>query len=161
MLVVDDNCINRTLASGFLEIWQIETVLATDGTEAQCLVEEGRRFDPVLMELQVPIMDGIVVTVKIRHSRKSASCLHRAGYRFWRTRPKLLDPATCSCDNSDSTTCFISLSVRTSSNPCVEMVSATDTAIAMGCLRTGERCKRLAALRERPLLAAWGGTLAK
>lgn len=66
VLVVDDNHVNRSLAAGWLEALEIETVLATDGAEAVRLVEEGGQFDLVLMDLQMPVMDGIAATARIR-----------------------------------------------------------------------------------------------
>jgi CheY-like chemotaxis protein len=71
VLVVDDNCINRSQAAGLLEVWKVETVLATDGAEALRLIKGGCAFDLVLMDLQMPVMDGIAATAKIRQFEES------------------------------------------------------------------------------------------
>jgi CheY-like chemotaxis protein len=66
VLVVDDNAVNRELASSLLEWWGIEAVLAADGAEAVQLVVGGGVFDLVLMDIQMPVMDGLAASRFIR-----------------------------------------------------------------------------------------------
>jgi two-component system, sensor histidine kinase and response regulator len=65
VLVVDDNLINREVASAMLEELSCRVVVAEDGRAA---VEHGRtsRFDVILMDCQMPVMDGYEATAAIR-----------------------------------------------------------------------------------------------
>jgi len=65
VLVVDDNVINREVASAMLEELGCSVVIAEDGRVA---VEHARtsRFDVILMDCQMPVMDGYAATGAIR-----------------------------------------------------------------------------------------------
>ena len=67
LLVVEDNLMNQTYIGSLLTKWKIPFTLASDGKRA---VEEARkqRFDLILMDIQMPIMDGYEATVAIRSS---------------------------------------------------------------------------------------------
>lgn len=66
VLVVDDSAVNRELASALLECWGVEAILAADGAEAVQLVAGGGEFDLVLMDLEMPVMDGLSASKVIR-----------------------------------------------------------------------------------------------
>lgn len=65
VLVADDDPFNRLLASARLRELGLATVLAADGAEAAALACE-LHFDLVLMDLQMPILDGLGATRAIR-----------------------------------------------------------------------------------------------
>lgn len=65
VLVVEDNAINQRVAAKFLEQLGQEVTIAADGQAAVELVSD-RHFDLVLMDLQMPGMDGISATRAIR-----------------------------------------------------------------------------------------------
>jgi CheY-like chemotaxis protein len=65
VLLVDDDPHHREVGSGLLSVWGIEPVIACDGAQALKLVVE-RGFDIVLMDIVMPIMDGLVATKEIR-----------------------------------------------------------------------------------------------
>lgn len=70
ILVVDDNEFNRMVASTVLEQNEVQIGLATNGKEA---VEELKKskYDLVLMDMQMPVMDGVMATKIIREDLKS------------------------------------------------------------------------------------------
>lgn len=65
VLVADDDPFNRTLAAARLRALGLEAVLAADGAEAVALACE-LHFDLVLMDLQMPVLDGLRATLAIR-----------------------------------------------------------------------------------------------
>ena len=69
VLLVEDNPINTIVAKGMLERMGVSTVCATNGQEAVDLIE-AEHFDLVLMDLQMPIMDGYTATAEIRKQPK-------------------------------------------------------------------------------------------
>ena len=65
MLLVEDNEINQEVAIGQLEDAEIHVDLAENGEIAVRMVQE-KDYDLVLMDMQMPVMDGIEATRIIR-----------------------------------------------------------------------------------------------
>ncbi len=65
VLVVDDHPVNLMVISALLGLRGLATVLASDGAQAVALSSE-LRFDLILMDLQMPILDGLKATLAIR-----------------------------------------------------------------------------------------------
>ncbi len=65
VLLVEDNPINQELACGLLERARIDVSVAANGQEALELLER-ERFDAVLMDCQMPVMDGYEATRALR-----------------------------------------------------------------------------------------------
>jgi|GEM_PF-653601 len=67
LLVVEDNANNRQVAQELLMAEGAEVALAENGEQGvqAVLVAEGA-FDAVLMDLQMPVMDGLTATARIR-----------------------------------------------------------------------------------------------
>lgn len=69
VLVVDDNAINQSLMKHLLLQWNIDFDIASNGLEAVEYLREND-CDLVLMDIQMPQMDGYVATQKIREELK-------------------------------------------------------------------------------------------
>jgi len=65
VLLVEDNRVNRTIATKLLEKLGVETIVAEDGSKAVAAFEKDR-FDLILMDCQMPVMDGFDATRAIR-----------------------------------------------------------------------------------------------
>ena len=68
VLVVDDNPVNLMIASEMLSAWGITPQLAADGAEAVAVATE-LQFDLILMDLQMPVLDGLSAARQIRNLR--------------------------------------------------------------------------------------------
>lgn len=66
VLIVEDNELNRDLIVSLLESYSIRTCAAENGRLALELLENDPSFDAVLMDGQMPIMDGYEATQRIR-----------------------------------------------------------------------------------------------
>ncbi|KAF8583339.1 hypothetical protein K439DRAFT_1653513 [Ramaria rubella] len=66
VLVVDDDTVNRTILSKRLTLDGHEVLGRTNGQEGVQAIESDRSFDCVLMDIQMPILNGFEATKKIR-----------------------------------------------------------------------------------------------
>ncbi|KAL4340290.1 hypothetical protein GQ457_08G020800 [Hibiscus cannabinus] len=65
-LVVDDNMVNRAIHHRLLDNLGIESEAVGNGKEAVDIHCSGRTFDLILMDMDMPIMNGIEATRKLR-----------------------------------------------------------------------------------------------
>ncbi len=65
VLMVEDNQFNQIMAHSILENWNVNVTIANNGEEAIERIRE-KSFDLILMDIQMPVMDGIQCSVKIR-----------------------------------------------------------------------------------------------
>jgi CheY-like chemotaxis protein/HPt (histidine-containing phosphotransfer) domain-containing protein len=77
VLVVEDNQVNQVVARKFLERHGCTVTIANNGAEGVKAYEAGQ-FDLVFMDMQMPVMDGLTATHKIRD------------YEGWRTRTPIV-----------------------------------------------------------------------
>ena len=67
ILVVEDNMINQTVAHGLLAAEGAQVTLAANGQQGvDAVTQAPRAFDVVLMDLQMPVMDGYTATRILR-----------------------------------------------------------------------------------------------
>ena len=67
ILLVEDNLINQKVAQKVLEKIGCTVTLANNGVEALEQLK-AKRFDLILMDCQMPVMDGLTATAKIREA---------------------------------------------------------------------------------------------
>jgi signal transduction histidine kinase/DNA-binding response OmpR family regulator len=76
VLVVDDNATNRRILQELLAGWHMHPTLAKDGHEALAVLDrekrQGRCFSLILLDVQMPGMDGFEVAEQIRRDSTSA-----------------------------------------------------------------------------------------
>ena len=74
LLLADDNIINQEIILGLLENSKVELDIASDGQEA---VEKFRAndYDIILMDIQMPVMDGYQATKIIRQENKEIAII--------------------------------------------------------------------------------------
>lgn len=72
ILLVEDNEINQLVAEGILKQAGLDVTLAGNGAEALDLLHE-QEFDLVLMDIQMPEMDGLTATGKLRREKRFAA----------------------------------------------------------------------------------------
>ncbi|WP_308384627.1 ATP-binding response regulator [Brevundimonas nasdae] len=65
VLVADDHPVNRRVIELILTQADVETIMAENGVEALDAFRAGH-FDLVLMDMQMPVMDGLTATQEIR-----------------------------------------------------------------------------------------------
>ncbi|MCW8997109.1 MAG: response regulator, partial [Kangiellaceae bacterium] len=69
-LVVEDNFVNQQVVLGILEEFAIEVEFASNGVEAiQILNQRASHFNLILMDCQMPEMDGYETTARIRQGK--------------------------------------------------------------------------------------------
>ncbi|MEP7374270.1 MAG: response regulator [Chitinophagaceae bacterium] len=69
ILVVEDNEINQSLIKHLFTDWQLEFNLANNGKEALAKLRQ-KKYDLILMDIQMPEMDGYTAAQEIRNKLK-------------------------------------------------------------------------------------------
>lgn len=73
ILLAEDNSINQMVTENFLKKTGLEVIIVNNGQEAVELLEKDSRFDLILMDCHMPVLDGYKATEIIRKSNKCYS----------------------------------------------------------------------------------------
>jgi CheY-like chemotaxis protein len=65
VLLVEDNIVNRMIGAEMLKSFGVDVIEAEDGAQAVSMIER-QRVDLVLMDIQMPVLDGYAATRKLR-----------------------------------------------------------------------------------------------
>ena len=65
ILLAEDNGVNVECAVALLDMWGVQVTVAADGQEALAALRR-QAFDLVLMDVQMPVMDGLTATATLR-----------------------------------------------------------------------------------------------
>lgn len=70
ILLVEDNLVNQKVVVSTLKNLGVVCTVANNGKEAVVILEKEKPFDAILMDLQMPEMDGLQTTIYIRQKLK-------------------------------------------------------------------------------------------
>ncbi len=93
VLLVEDNVINQQIAVELLQLAGIAVDVAEHGGIAIEMLQADKRYDLVLMDLQMPQVDGYTATAAIRrtHSKASLPIIAMTAYAMSDERQRCLD----------------------------------------------------------------------
>ncbi len=77
LLVAEDDATNKKVILAMLDSLGLTAVIADNGQQATERIDRGERFDLILMDLHMPVMDGIAATLHIRQRERELSEPHR------------------------------------------------------------------------------------
>jgi len=91
ILVVEDDTNNYLFLEQLLKKTNAQIEHATDGKEAVNFVKNNSKIDVVLMDIQMPVMDGYEATRKIREFNKDLPILAQTANAMVEDKSKSLD----------------------------------------------------------------------
>ena len=90
ILLVEDNDLNQEMLREMLVTNGMNIEIANNGHDA-LMILENKRFDGVLMDIQMPVMDGYIATAKIRENGLDIPIIAMTGNAMVSDRNKALD----------------------------------------------------------------------
>jgi PAS domain S-box-containing protein len=92
LLIAEDNPVNMMIACRFLDKWGVKYKKAKNGAEAVTLaIAEGNKFDLLLLDLEMPEMDGFGALNKIREIYPDIPAIAFTAAVFENMRHKLME----------------------------------------------------------------------
>jgi len=82
ILIVEDDLSSAFYLKEVLDDTGVNLLFATDGNQAIELVREHPEIDLVLMDIQMPILNGYEATKKIKHFRPKLAVIAQTAYAF-------------------------------------------------------------------------------
>ncbi|MFC2029397.1 GAF domain-containing protein [Chloroflexota bacterium] len=75
VLIVDDNATNRRILTKQMELWQMNSHAIASPPEALNWLQDDPEFDIAILDMQMPVMDGLTLSKEIRKLPNRASKL--------------------------------------------------------------------------------------
>jgi osomolarity two-component system sensor histidine kinase NIK1 len=72
ILLVEDNLLNQRIVTFSLKKFNHEVTIANNGLEAVQIFRTNK-FDVILMDIMMPVMDGLEATIQIREDEKMSN----------------------------------------------------------------------------------------
>jgi CheY-like chemotaxis protein len=91
ILIVEDDLSSRLYLNKILERSEVITLNAGDGQEALDMAIENPDIHIILMDLQLPVMDGYTTASKIREFRKEIIIIAQTAYGLMDDKEKIMD----------------------------------------------------------------------
>jgi len=91
ILIVEDDLSSRLYLNKILEKAGVAIVNAGDGQEALNTVISTPDIDIILMDIQLPVMDGYSALIKIREVRKDVIVIAQTAYGLLGDKEKILN----------------------------------------------------------------------
>ncbi len=91
ILIVEDDLSSRLYLNKILEKAEAVAFNAGDGQEAVDIALENPDLDVILMDIQLPIMDGYMTASKIREFRKDVVIIAQTAYGLMDEKDKIMN----------------------------------------------------------------------
>jgi CheY-like chemotaxis protein len=91
ILIVEDDLSSKLYLNKILEKTEVTILNAGDGQEAIDILLANPDTDIVLMDIQLPVMDGYVTAKKIREFRKNMIIIAQTAYGLLGEKEKILE----------------------------------------------------------------------
>ena len=91
ILIVEDDLSSKLYLNKILEKTEVTILNAGDGQEAIDILLANPDTDIVLMDIQLPVMDGYTTAKKIREFRKNMIIIAQTAYGLLGEKEKILD----------------------------------------------------------------------
>jgi PAS domain S-box-containing protein len=91
LLIAEDDDVNFMFIEEFLSEYGFHIIRAVNGEEVLELLENNPAVDMILMDLQMPVMDGVEATKKIRKKNAGIPIIAQTAYAFSSERKACLD----------------------------------------------------------------------
>jgi two-component system, cell cycle response regulator DivK len=96
ILVVEDNDSNYLYIEAVLEDTKAKILWAKEGAEAIKLVESEKKIDLILMDIQMPGLNGYEATKALKEMRKDIPIIAQTAYAMENDRDKIMNAG---CDD--------------------------------------------------------------
>ncbi len=91
ILIVEDDLASRLYLNKILEKTEVIILNAGDGQEALDIAFVNPDIEVILMDIQLPVMDGYVTARKIREFRKDVIIIAQTAYGLMDEKEKIMD----------------------------------------------------------------------
>jgi CheY-like chemotaxis protein len=90
ILIVEDDFSSRLYLNKILEKCEVKLLNAADGREAYELVMKNQDIDLILMDIQLPLLDGYSCTKMIRESGRKVVIIAQTAYGLTGDKEKMI-----------------------------------------------------------------------